>query len=100
MNCPPEIAAVLLDILYTGLLTIRAAGWNQDASRAASEADHLHNLPAILHSYSFDLLRYYWETERPAYLERVGPAAAAGYQEHWKKLAELAFEVTPVGQRS
>jgi hypothetical protein len=40
-----ELRAVLLNILTTGLLRIRAYGWNGQVDLCALEADHLHNLP-------------------------------------------------------
>ncbi len=89
MNCPPELAEVVLDLLQTGLLRIRGSGWRNDADRCAVEADHLHNLPALLGNYSPDLLRYYWETERPSYLHQIGLDSAAAFADHWKRLEFL-----------
>jgi hypothetical protein len=86
MNCPSEIAEVLLKILAHGLLRIRAAGWSGAGDRCALEADHLHNLPGLLTDFSFDRLRYYWEGERPAFLQRSGEAEAAGFEPLWQKL--------------
>ena len=84
MSCPPEIAEVILEILQTGLLGIRALGWSGNSAACAGEADHLHNLPRLLSDYSPALLRYYWEVERPAYCSRSegNPAAFASAWEH------------------
>ena len=84
MLCPREIADVLLKILYMGILSARAAGWSGDAARAAREADHIHNLPGLLADYSPDRLAYYWDAERPAYLDAGGTAAR--FQELWDQL--------------
>lgn len=74
MSCPPTIAEAIALILGRGLLRIRAAAWAGDAERCVWESDHLHNLPSLLSRYSPDLLRYYWEVERAAFLECAGKA--------------------------
>jgi hypothetical protein len=92
MTCPSEIAQVLSDILQTGLLSIRNCGWS--GHRSAIEADHLHNLPALLANYSPDLLRYYWNAERTAYLAQIGPESASIFDPHWKRLEPLVQSET------
>lgn len=87
MNCPPEIAAILLDILSMAALRIRALGGAGNARRCAIEADHIHNLPALLQDYSPELLRYYWEAERPGFISQSTPADLAGFQPLWAQLA-------------
>jgi hypothetical protein len=94
MTCPPEIAAVLLDILGDGLLTCRAAGWAGRPERCAVEADHLHNLPALLADYSPDRLRYYWDVERPTFAERCPPESLPRWETHWERLRPLVEEAT------
>jgi hypothetical protein len=97
MNCPPEVAEVVLDILQAGLLCIRASGWSGDDRRCAVEADHLHNLPALLSNYSPQLLRFYWDVERTSYLNEIGPESAAVFASQWKRLELLMCrELTPV----
>jgi hypothetical protein len=90
MTCPSAVAAILLDILAHGLLRIRAAAASGDAARAVIEADHLHNLPALLQHYSPQLLRYYWEVERPDYAARIGPGADAEWESLWCALRAAA----------
>lgn len=100
MTCPPEIATILLDILYHGLLSCRVAGWAGRAEQCATEADHLHNIPALLADYSPDRLRYYWEVERPSYATRCAPERRALWDEHWERLRPLveeALEFTRAG---
>ncbi len=92
MTCPPEIAAVLLDILGHGLLSCRAAGWGGDASRCADEADHLHNVPALLANYSPELLRYYWDVERPSFAARCDADALAWWEPLWDRLRPFVEE--------
>jgi hypothetical protein len=54
MSCPLEIAAILLDLFYRGLLACRAAGSEGNAEWCAIHADHLYNLPGLLAHYSPD----------------------------------------------
>ena len=78
MTCPPDIAAVLLQILRAGVLNARAAGWAGDARRSAAEADHVHNLPDVLADYSPDRLAHYRDVEIPAF-RRQAPASAVRF---------------------
>src|SRR3954463_13039368 len=89
MNCPPDVARVVLEILRVAVLRIRASGWRGDGSRCAAEADHVHNLPALLIDYSDELLRFYWQVERPSFMKRCRPADLEGYAPLWAELAEL-----------
>jgi hypothetical protein len=89
MTCPPDVARVLLQILQVAVLRIRAGGWEGDGPRCAAEADHVHNLPALLMDYSDELLRFYWQVERPSFMKRCRPADLEGYEPLWAELAEL-----------
>jgi hypothetical protein len=90
MTCPDEIAAILLEILRHGLLSIRAAGASGDAPRCAADADHLHNLPGLLAHFSPGALRYYWEVERRIFLNELGPSQASLWHELWDPLRPYA----------
>jgi hypothetical protein len=96
MTCSPEIAEILTDILTTGLLRIRALGWSGDANRCAIESDHIHNIPDLLANYSPERLVYYWEIERPCYIEQTPPPNLAVWQPLWQRLSEFV----PVSQSS
>ena len=87
MNCPPEIAGTILEIIQMGLLRIRQQGWAGDAAGCAAEADHIHNLPDVLREYSPDRLWYYWEAEKPAYENQTAGAARAYFDPLWARLA-------------
>jgi hypothetical protein len=89
MRCPPEIAAILLGILRTGILRVRAMGWSQQADRCAVEADHIHNLPDLLNDYHPDRLRFYWETERTSFLQQSQHEEMGAFQLLWDRLATL-----------
>jgi len=86
MNCPPEIAEILLELLRTALLRIRSLAWAGDSRRCAAEADHVHNLPDLLSNFSPERLHYYWTVERPAFLSDPG-ADDPQFQELWNRLA-------------
>jgi hypothetical protein len=91
MSCPPDIAEVILEILYQGLLRIRVQGWSGNSAGCASEADHLHNLPRLLNDYSPELLRYYWEAERLAYRDR-GDGNPEVFAPAWERLHNLMIK--------
>ncbi len=88
MNCPSPIADILLNIIQIGILRIRAAAWSGSADQAAVEADHIHNLPAILKDFSADALKYYWEIERPSFMSKTSDLGA--FEDSWKKLHAFA----------
>jgi hypothetical protein len=88
MQCPPEVADILVQIITTGLLRIRTFGWNADAARCAVEADHLHNLPGVLRDFRPELLSYYWHADRVAFLERSTQDEVAIFEPLWQALAE------------
>ncbi len=90
MACPPTVATLLLDILSRGLLRVRTAAASGDTVQAAREADHLHNIPALLQHYSPEMLRYYWEVERPDYARRLSTAARAQWEPLWSALRAAA----------
>jgi hypothetical protein len=87
MNCPTEIAAIVSKILQWGLLDIRNHGWGGDAARCAVEADHIHNLPALLSDFRPEALKFYWEVERPLFIERSSAEEVQHFEELWDELA-------------
>jgi hypothetical protein len=86
MNCPHSIAEALLDIVTQGILRCRAAAWSGDAERCAIEADHIHNLPNLIKSYSNDLLESYWTVERPAFRAASSAADVKPFEPLWARL--------------
>jgi hypothetical protein len=94
MHCPAEIAAIVLEILQWGLLDIRNHGWGGDAARCAVEADHLHNLPALLTDFQPEALKYYWEVERPLFIEKSSAEEVTHFEELWDELSHHVSRVT------
>ncbi len=86
MRCPAEIADILVALLERGLLRIRALGWEGRAEPCAVEADHLHNLPALLADFSRERLVYYWQIERASYIDRLTPDDVSDWEPLWRRL--------------
>lgn len=84
--CPQNIAEPLLEIIQSGLLAIRAAGFANRGNLCAIHADHLHNLPALVEDYSEALLLFYWQTERIAFLEQLSPQDCRIFDGPWSRL--------------
>lgn len=84
MQCPPEIASIIAEILRTGLLRVRTS---QNLERARLEADHLHNLPTLLVDFRPVLLDFYWGVERTCFIERSSPEETEQFLPLWKALS-------------
>jgi hypothetical protein len=89
MNCPPDVADVVLEILSLGILQARAWAFQSDSRRCAHETDHIHNLPDLLKNYKPELLAYYWNSERPAHIRRVSEENCRGFLPAWERLRPL-----------
>lgn len=68
-ECSEPLRRGLLDLLAQTLLWIRNEPG--DARLCLALADHMHNVPALLADFSPELLRYYWEVERPCLLQAL-----------------------------
>lgn len=86
MNCPESIADAVLAIIRHSLLEARMAGWNGDAELCAVLMDHIHNLPDLLSDYSEERLSYYWDVERPSFINRVSADVSDPFIPHWENL--------------
>jgi hypothetical protein len=96
MACPPEISEIVLGLLETGLLRVRSLGWSGQGQQCGVEADHVHNLPGLLANFSQDKLRFYWEVERPSYMDRIPPDHLAAWEPLWERLRPFAEPVISV----
>lgn len=82
---PDDVQHAFVEILCHTLLSIRAA---QDTELTFTLADHAHNIPHLLERYSPELFRFYWDTERPCFLQemkRLGQPLDL-FQEPWAVL--------------
>jgi hypothetical protein len=96
MPCSPEVSKIILSLLETGLLRIRSLGSSGRAEDCAIEADHIHNLPDLLANFSRERLLYYWEIERPAYINRVSNEQLMGWDSQRRGLqCQLSLIDTP-----
>jgi hypothetical protein len=86
MSCPPDMSVIVLEMIRTGIFRIRAAGWDNQPELCAHEADHIHNLPTLLQDYSAELLDYYWNSERPAYIAGSSSASLKVWEPLWERL--------------
>ena len=85
--CPTKVREVLASILHWGLLDIRGAALEGDSERCHRQADHLHNLPALLNNYSPELLDFYWNVSRRGFIEQTPPEQLKTFQKLWDELA-------------
>ncbi len=87
-----------LDLLERGLVLLRNFAHFGDVDLCRIEADHLHNIPSLLHEGNERRHEYYIRGERGLYLQRLRERVAAVYLEQvaiwysgpWRVLAEAA----------
>ncbi len=92
MNCPDDIADILLQLMQAGIVTARWAGWQNNPEWAATEASHVHNLPEVLRRYDPKKLAYYWNAERDSYAEqhtRLHGQEPKMFSKLWEQLEPL-----------
>lgn len=86
-----QVKAAIGSILTTGLLSIRGI-CKINPELAQTEANHLHNLPSLLESFSVPLLKFYADIERPGYLRTVGTDRGRIHEEDWKIIDDFLKE--------
>src|SRR5262245_16329231 len=87
-----------LDLLHRGLVLLRNFAHAGNAELCRVEADHLHNIPTLLHEDNEHRHEYYIQGERGLYLQRLRELGAAeyleqvaiSYSEPWRVLASAA----------
>lgn len=83
-----ELAESLAAILHLGLVSLRGTA-GQDKEYVKIEANHLHNLPFCLARMNLGAIRYYYEQERPCYLDEMkemggrGKSLMPDYERAW-----------------
>ncbi|HTR43468.1 MAG TPA: hypothetical protein VMH87_17790 [Pseudomonadales bacterium] len=82
-----EVKIAIKQILSESLLSIRLQGALGNHKNCEIEADHVHNLPVLLINFSDELLAFYYNVERKAYLAQSGGKYPLTYDAHWKVLA-------------
>ena len=84
-DCPGPLQQAFLELLRCTLLQIRNEP--TDARLCLALSDHMHNVPALLARFRPDLLRYYWEVDRPCFLralESIGRPTQGCFSEQWE----------------
>ncbi|MDX1948786.1 MAG: hypothetical protein SFU86_25585 [Pirellulaceae bacterium] len=89
MDCPQDIAEVVLELLSHGFTRVRAFASAQEPTKCFIESDHLHNLPMLLRDYRPERLAYYWEIERPSFIAQVPERERRDLEPYWKRLEAL-----------
>lgn len=90
-----ERDAVYLHILRFGLARLRDAAVCGNLEYCAVEAEHLHNVPSLVGEPNEHRHDYYFDKERPYYLECVDRSVPdieftlARYAELWQRLSEM-----------
>jgi hypothetical protein len=87
-----------LDLLDRGLVLLRNLAGAGDTALCRIEADHLHNIPSLLHEGNERRHAFYIRQERELYLRRLRERGAAEYLERaatwysgpWRVLASAA----------
>ena len=87
-SLPEEVRSAFLDILYDTLLLIRGHSTLSDLCSVL--ANHAHNLPGFLRRPCPALLRFYWETERPCFLQNMEARGfkVSMFEEAWAAIAQ------------
>jgi hypothetical protein len=89
---------IYIQILNFGLIALRNAAYRGEVSYWLIESDHLHNVPSLIGEPNEKRHDYYFDTERPNYLEHVERCetdtsfAIARYTELWKQLEQLRMK--------
>ena len=83
-----EIKQAIAKILEESLLKIRLEGALGNHKNCEIQADHVHNLPNLLINYSDELLDFYFNIERKAYISQCHQNYPKSFEEHWEILAK------------
>jgi hypothetical protein len=89
MRCPPDIADVIAELLYRGVIRARGFAHPGHEKRCFLEADHVHNLPHIINDFKIERLQYYWDIERPLFMKCVPASETQDLAPLWDQLGEL-----------
>ena len=81
--CPESLRLAFHELLYHTLLCICSS--SLDSRLAFVHADHVHNIPGLLSHFKPDLLKFYWEVERPCFLHNLptGTSAPQIFERNW-----------------
>jgi len=88
---PDEVLHALLEILYYTLISIRS---EKNTELTFVLSDHAHNIPHLIGNYTPGRFRYYWEAERPDFLQAMEQLdqPVDFFRTHWAAL-EKHYEI-------
>ena len=89
MITTPQVLKAFEQILSDGLLRIRGA---TSLPFCQHEADHLHNIPAIIANPLHRLIKYYFAAERPSYHKLPSAEAKQSAEQHYGKQWQVIAE--------
>ena len=75
-----------LEIIERGVLNIRTLLARGDVGQAAVEANHIHNLPALLRGEQGQSEDVYWDVARTGYLRDSKPGWPSAFRDMWESL--------------
>jgi hypothetical protein len=96
METPPFIQESLLRILKHGLLNIRYYAEGKNLERCAIEANHLHNIPSLLETFSVDLLKFYIDIEMREYVRETNNQVPEEVRRAWIALTDWVSQQSSV----
>ena len=86
MECPTEVAEIILEIIRDGILRIRCESANDNSERCGVEANHIHNVPNLLKDYSEEKLLHYYRVEIPGFVQMSDGVNINSFRPAWAKL--------------
>jgi hypothetical protein len=86
-----ELKTALLNVLRKGILRIRALGFDGLADQCAVEADHLHNLPALVLKPTLPEMSYYFDVTRIDFMNRARDTRE--FDADWAQLKSILSEM-------
>ena len=89
-----DIEVVLLEILTAGILRIRISAENGDIELCRIEANHLHNIPALINKFSLNLLSYYLDVEVKQYMREAEGKISADFKANLSALQDLRKQLS------
>lgn len=89
------VRETLCEILAFSLIIIRNNA--DDSDVCFRHADHVHNLPFLISSQKPQLLDFYWNIERPAFIRLASEGEIQLFAASWQKLEAFVPHPTKVG---
>lgn len=73
-----------LEIVERGVLNVRTLLGRGEVEQAMIEANHIHNIPALLRREQGQSESAYWDVARVTYLRESKPGWPSAFREMWK----------------